>query len=295
MDDSSSMLHLERFEREWRSRPPADLDAHLPPRGSPGRREILLDLVHVDLEYRWKAGLGRRVEDYLDRYPELRPDPDAVVRLAAWEFELRRRTEPDLEPGEYARRFPDQAPELAERLAEVSTVYAPRSASVPAETGPPEIPGYEVLEELGRGGMGVVYKAKQVALDRLVALKVIRAELSPHPAARQRFAAEARAIARLDHSGIVRVHESGLHGGQPYFVLEYVAGGSLAERLRRGPLPPRRAADLVARLADAVQHAHEQGVVHRDLKPANVLLPGPTVGEGVERGAFPRLGLGRRA
>jgi tetratricopeptide (TPR) repeat protein len=133
-------------------------------------------------------------------------------------------------------------------------------------------PGYEVLGELGRGGMGVVYRARQKALDRSVALKVILG--AAHAGADQlaRFRAEATAAARLSHPNIVQVFEVGDHAGSPFFSLELVDGGTLADRLRGEPQPPRQAAELVRTLARAVEHAHSRGVVHRDLKPANVLI-----------------------
>jgi WD40 repeat protein/tetratricopeptide (TPR) repeat protein len=134
------------------------------------------------------------------------------------------------------------------------------------------IPGYEILAELGRGGMGVVYKARQVALNRLVALKMILA--GPHAAgqALTRFKAEAEVIAKLHHANIVQIYDIGEHDGRPYFSLELVEGGSLAQRLAGHPQPPDAAAGLVEVLARAVHLAHEAGIVHRDLKPANILL-----------------------
>ncbi len=132
--------------------------------------------------------------------------------------------------------------------------------------------GYEILEELGRGGMGVVYKARQVGLDRPVALKMILA--GGHAGADQlaRFRAEARAIARLKDPGIVQVYEVGEHDGLPYFSLEFIDGGSLGDRIRGGPWSPLEAARLVAQLARSVHTAHRSGIVHRDLKPGNVLM-----------------------
>jgi serine/threonine-protein kinase len=134
------------------------------------------------------------------------------------------------------------------------------------------VPGYEVLRELGRGGMGVVYLARQVGLRRLVALKMILAGGHAGEAARARFRTEAEAVARLQDPHIVTVHEVGEHQGLPYLCLEYVEGGSLARRLDGTPLPARPAAQLVEALARAADYAHRRGVVHRDLKPANVLL-----------------------
>ena len=134
------------------------------------------------------------------------------------------------------------------------------------------IPGYEVLEELGRGGMGVVYKARQQSLDRIVALKMILAASHAGSTATARFLHEAKTIALLKHPHVVQVYEFGSHEGKPFFSLEYLEGGSLADKLRGEPQPPAQAAQMVQTLAQAVQAAHEQGIVHRDLKPANVLL-----------------------
>lgn len=135
----------------------------------------------------------------------------------------------------------------------------------------PAAPGYRLVRKLGGGAMGEVYLARHLRLGRLVALKVIRAEASG-PQWRARFLAEAQAVARLQHPNIVQIYEVGESADRPYLALEYVAGGSLAERLHRCALAPGAAASLVQVLARAVQHAHDRGIIHRDLKPANVLL-----------------------
>jgi serine/threonine-protein kinase len=137
---------------------------------------------------------------------------------------------------------------------------------------PPPVPGYEILGVLGRGGMGVVYKARHVRLKRLVALKMVLAGEHAGREERVRFGQEAEAVARLQHPGIVQIYEVGEHAGRPYFSLELVEGGSLARKLSGTPLPAREAAGLAEALAQAVHAAHRRGVVHRDLKPANVLL-----------------------
>ncbi len=160
------------------------------------------------------------------------------------------------------------------------------SPSTSQSWSPPR--GYEIVEKLGEGGMGVVWKAKQRGLNRLVALKRIR---SVGPASVEtliRFRREAEAVARMQHANIVQIYEIGEQDGEPYLVLEYVGGGSLAQRLADGPLPPDRAAALVETLARAIHHAHAQGIIHRDLKPANVLLESggrqPTAGESKAKG-----------
>lgn len=131
---------------------------------------------------------------------------------------------------------------------------------------------YELLEEIARGGMGVVYKARQVKLNRIVAVKMILAGELANQADVERFYTEARAAANLHHPGIVAIHEVGQHDGQHYFSMDYVAGESLANRIARGPLPAREAVTLTKTVAQAVSFAHVEGVIHRDLKPANILL-----------------------
>ncbi len=135
-----------------------------------------------------------------------------------------------------------------------------------------KVPGYEILEELGRGGMGVVYKARQGASDRLVALKLIRDGALAGPEELARFRIEAAAASRMQHPNVVEIYEFGEHQGRPFFAMELIEGGSLDEHLGGDPQPPQQTAQLIRALALAVQHAHEQQVVHRDLKPANILL-----------------------
>jgi serine/threonine-protein kinase len=134
------------------------------------------------------------------------------------------------------------------------------------------IPGYEILGELGRGGMGVVYRARQTSLNRTVAIKTI---LAGHLATSddvRRFYAEAESAAVLDHPGIVPVFEVGSHAGQHFFAMAFVDGQSLHASIKDGPLPPRAAAQLVRAIAEAVAYAHTAGIIHRDLKPQNIML-----------------------
>ena len=134
------------------------------------------------------------------------------------------------------------------------------------------VPGFEILGILGQGGMSVVYLARQAALNRLVALKVIRARVYADPDVAARFRDEAEAAARFQHPNIIQVYEVGEFEGQGYLVLEYAAGGSLQQKLAGNPQPPREAARLIEHLARALHYAHQHGIVHRDLKPANVVL-----------------------
>jgi serine/threonine protein kinase len=161
------------------------------------------------------------------------------------------------------------APPPSEHMTLSYTGAAPMSAVV---GGAAAVPGYEILGVLGRGGMGVVYQARQMKLDRVVALKMILAGGHAAEADLARFKTEAEAVARLQHPHIVQIFEVGEHGGLPFFSLEYCPGGSLDKKLNGTPLPPKEAAALVEKLARAMQAAHDKGVVHRDLKPANVLL-----------------------
>ncbi|HKI38060.1 MAG TPA: serine/threonine-protein kinase [Gemmataceae bacterium] len=204
------------------------------------------------------AGWAPERERLLRAYPHLADKlgryfagADAIDRITA---ELRDETPCDILPGADVATLP-RRPEGG----------APRGSLSP-------VPGYEMLGGLGRGGMGVVYKARQVKANRLVALKMILSGGHAAEGERARFRFEAEAIARLNHPNVVQVFEVGEHDGLPFFSLEFCPGGTLEQKLAGTPMLAREAASLVAGLARAVQAAHEQGLVHRDLKPANVLL-----------------------
>ncbi len=154
-----------------------------------------------------------------------------------------------------------------------SAAMGERPAPSRESSRPPSIQGYEILGELGRGGMGVVYKAKQLALGRIVALKMLHPGDEPSAESLGRFRTEAESAARLDHPHIVPIHEVGANEGRPFFTMRYVAGESLAQRLaREGPMGAREAAALLLPAARAIEYAHGRGVLHRDLKPSNILL-----------------------
>src|SRR5262245_2273197 len=148
-----------------------------------------------------------------------------------------------------------------------------RSTALPPKDDRPTIPGFQILEELGRGGMGVVYKAKHLKLNRIVALKMILAADRAAAGEVVRFLAEAEAIASVKHPNVVQVHDLGDANGLPFFVMEYVDGGSLSALLKeKGKLAPEAAAELLEAVARGIQAAHDASIVHRDLKPANILL-----------------------
>src|SRR5262249_34988223 len=210
-------------------------------------------------------------------------DAELALIFIYGEFLLRRELDETPTLAEYTERFPLHADRLRQLHAlqqalesswgteQVRLTLGPADAASPPASEAPAVPGYEVLELLGRGGMGVVYRAKQISLNRIVALKMLRVD-DADPDQLARFRGEAEAVARLRHPNIVQVYESGAHEGRPYFSLEYVDGGSLAQQLDGSPLPARPAAQLVQTLAAAVHVAHQHGIIHRDLKPANILL-----------------------
>jgi serine/threonine-protein kinase len=186
---------------------------------------------------------------------------------------------------ELCRDHPELVEEVGRRIRALEAMYripngsqrgaATLVGAVPPplpDTSLPRIPDCEVLGLLGSGGMGKVYKCLQVRLNRLVAVKMILAGGGIAPEETARFRIEAEAVARLQHPHIVQIHGVGESNGCPYLVLEYVAGGSLAQRLQAGPLPPHLTAELVRTLALAIHCAHQHHIIHRDLKPSNILL-----------------------
>ena len=175
---------------------------------------------------------------------------------------------------EDCQTIPPKSPVLAgdETVAPPEGGFATEPTSSASRAMPVTIPGYEILGELGRGGMGVVYKARHIKLGRLVALKMILAGGHAGSAELARFRTEAEAIARLQHPNIVQVYEISEHDGKPFFSLEFCAAGSLAQKINGTPWRPSDAAQMIETLARAISAAHQKGVVHRDLKPGNVLL-----------------------
>jgi serine/threonine-protein kinase len=173
-------------------------------------------------------------------------------------------------------RHPELAVELGDFMAvrdQVDRYLAGlRPAAAARQSLPPSFGDYELQAEIGRGGMGVVFQARQKSLNRLVALKMIRGGTADSEKDVRRLRAEAEAAAHLDHPHIVPIYEIGEHEGRPYFSMKLFEGGSLAEHVREFSASPRHAAELIATIARAVHHAHQRGILHRDLKPSNILL-----------------------
>ncbi len=264
----------------------------------------VVTVLRVDQAERWAAGDRAPVESYLRACPELADDAELILDLVYSEFLLREDCgeSPSLE--EFASRFPSLADALALQVNfhhalerddfrkdhESRSEERPGPAGgeehrdsdgalasgwndeTPAPAGLPTVPGYRILEELGAGGMGIVYRALHLGLQRTVALKLARRGGHTGPEELSRFKVEARAAAGLHHPNIVEIYEIGELAGCPYLSFELVEGGDLSRRIVDAPMSPREAGQLIEAIALAMHYAHERGVVHRDLKPANILL-----------------------
>ncbi len=244
----------DRFEAAWRAGGRPELKAFLTGAPVPVREPLFHELLSLDLNFRRDDHLSPDPLDYHQRFPEYGAVIDAafahINSRSATQFSARKDGPPTTRVGD-------------------ETTLAGGSSS---QIGAWRADGYELLDELGRGGMGVVFRAQQVALNRAVALKVIKAGEFASNGERRRFQNEAEAVAQLDHPNIVPIYEVGESGGLDYFSMKLIAGDSLEKRLASYSADPRAAALLVATAAKAVHHAHQRGILHRDLKPANILV-----------------------
>ena len=312
---------VDRFEDSWQVRAVPSIERALS--DAPGderlRRQLVYELVAIDLEYRWRnskqgrlletvSGSDRngdianlpqtpKLDDYLATYAELAQIDGWPVDLVAEEYRVRRLFGESPTHDEFYQRYPQHQEKLNELLANIdkhlvaeglaltpveqetddfkTTFAEPQpqpQADVADSAMKQRIGDYEVISEIAHGGMGVVYKARQTALNRTVALKMIKGARFASDEEVTRFRMEAEAAANLDHPNIVPVYEIGQHEGQPYFSMALVKGESLASVLRENPLPPKRAAELLIDVSAAISHAHSKGVIHRDLKPGNIIL-----------------------
>jgi serine/threonine-protein kinase len=241
----------------------------------------------AELSERLRAGEDCRAESFFDSYPALASSAEHALELILTEFAVRRELGQQPDPNAWCARFPQWREQLLHHfqlrkilgdseLPDPSTVPRTPPATPDEHPGPPRagvrFAHYEVLEVLGRGGMGVVYKARDVVLGRAVALKMIRAGVLAEPEEVERFYREARAVASLSHPHIVPLYEIRRHEERHYFTMAYAPGGSLAQQRPRLGADPRQTAALVEKIARAVHYAHTRGILHRDLKPGNVLL-----------------------
>jgi serine/threonine protein kinase len=239
----------------------------------------------------WQSGNPPRIEELLAEVPV---DQQPYLFHDLLELEIEYRPTPPVE-GEYEARFPHFA-YLIQRARHdpsnmtVSGDFSPRRLPPP----PPSIPGYEIHGLIGAGGMGVVYRARHVELDRTVAIKTVRAGALASREFLLRFHLEARAVAALNHVGVVQLYAFGQIDGVPYYVMEYVEGGSLDQWLDGRKMAPAQAAMLTQRLADIIQHVHDREIVHRDLKPANILLASIGSDDGVPVPKLADFGLAKR-
>ena len=256
-----------------------------------GARRAIDDVCDA-FEARLRDGEEPRIEDALANSPE--PcRPHLFRELLKMDLEYRQKRADE----DHRRRFPEylaamdalRVPALVEAAAPASDLTtAPHATYRPRDATLPMIPGYEILSKLGEGGMGVVYKARHLELDRVVALKMMRAGEFAGSEERQRFRFEAEAMAALDHPNIVPIYDIGEAGGDSYLCLEYLERGSLADRLKDRRYTPAEAATLVSAITLAVQHAHDRGMLHRDLKPGNILF------DAEDRPHVADFGLARR-
>lgn len=223
------------FEQQWQAGEPPAIEQALAGDMPDDERAVLLaELIALDVDYRRRRGEAPQKDAYRERFPEATAAIDDAFRHDAKQT---------------AGFVPPTVAHLSARF-----------------------PTLEILELVGAGGMGAVYKARQPGLDRLVALKILPEELTHDPRFALRFTREARTLAKLSHPNIVSVFECGTVEGTYYFLMEFVDGPTLREVIRGGRLPPEQALSIVPHLCDALQYAHDQGVVHRDIKPDNILL-----------------------
>ena len=246
----------------------ASFGSFLAPAQADGLPERLLDAVLAKQRRDWIAGERIPADETLRQHPELADEPACAAELIYHEFSLRQELGESPDWQQELRHYPEHAA-LLERLRRADQLVE-QTLAAPAQLPAGTFAGYELLEEVGRGGMGVVFKARHQSLDRIVALKVLHAGGGGEE--RKRFDREAQAVARLQHPNIVQVYEVGEAAGQAFVSLEFVDGQSLARRLHGTPLPARQAAALVEILARAMHYAHEKKVIHRDLKPSNIMM-----------------------
>jgi len=248
----------DEFERSWVSENERAIEPHLVDVPEPVRTRLLWQLIAIDVEYQRRLGESPTAQEYVARFPELSStnlkdlfETTDELKTADWKV-----SDPDRDRTEKEVR--------------------PNSRESSAETDSPKriryFGDYEIVEKIARGGMGTVYRARQISLNRIVAVKMINSGQFASKEEVRRFYSEAEAAASLDHPNIVPVYEVGEFEGNHFFSMAFVDGSSLYQSLSQGPMKPEDAAKLMRTVSLAVQFAHDQGVIHRDLKPSNILL-----------------------
>jgi tetratricopeptide (TPR) repeat protein/predicted Ser/Thr protein kinase len=289
---SAAVIELVQTDMEWRLPRGENIRLEFYLEQFPelvGARDSVIGLIEKEWALRCKKEPHLSIDEYLERFPHLsdaihsrwKSPPAGSAEVEAQQATPFVETNPRstfLLPKKERIEEPPAAPvEPIQADGPVeATIPLPSPVQLKKETRrrapQPAIPGYELLGELGRGGMGVVYRARQIGLNRVVALKMILSQEFAGPQQRRRFQSEAEALAQLQHPNIVQIYEIGEHEGRLFFSLEYVAGRSLADKLAGTPQPTAMSAQLTELLSRAVYAANNQGIVHRDLKPANVLI-----------------------
>ncbi len=315
---SADPFHLnvivDEFDRQWRSGNLPEIDCFLEKCQAHQsiRAQLLVELIAVDLEYRWKpisanvtTGASKRtpepwfLEKYLEKWPELGSVNQPPFELISEEYRVRKRWGHSPTHDDYRKRFPQYQERLEKELAAVDAnlsqeqyksspdqeVPLTRSENssqkgqgdetfphFPGDLKLPQLQNYLIQEKLGTGGMAVVYKARQLSPSRIVAIKFIKSGDEADQELQDRFLQEANMVAQINNPGIVQIHDAGLKDGFPYYVMEYVEGGSLASRLQGQPQKETIAVRWVEALARGMAEVHRLGIIHRDLKPQNVLV-----------------------
>ncbi len=304
---------VSRFEDAWQQGERPAIGDYVTGEGEE-RRAILIELVCVDLERRLKTDELARVEEYLGRYPELAEDREAILELIAAEYSTRCEFDKGTTITEYLERFPQFQEELPRRLTKeppsrrgkrfpirLNCPHCQNPIAVVDDSGEeevlcpscgssfrldqdrtvswrpeklPRLGKFELLEAVGRGAFGTVYKARDTELDRVVAVKVPRSGIFATQEDEERFVREARSVAQLHHSGVIPIHDVGHSEQFPYIVTEYVDGITLADALTGRRFTFEESAEIIAQIAEALEHSHQHGVIHRDLKPSNIMLEG---------------------